>query len=145
MHIDQVRESYFRQVEAKAKGLGYTIRRSAIINVWKAISPPPQDQPLAIARLDAVKAEDCVQGLNVEVGNTARRINVDFVGIAVPDEPLTLYYAPEMEVDQSLVFVGADFDWSHPQGCAHTAVAAPDSPDLVIRQSVEQRVVVIYE
>ncbi|MFC3173920.1 CmcJ/NvfI family oxidoreductase [Novosphingobium bradum] len=145
LHIDQPRDTYFPQVEAKAKELGHTIKRAAIINVWKAITPPPQDRPLAIADIRAVKAEDHVRGLNVEQGGDNRRINVDFVGIAVPDEPLTLYYAPEMTIGQSLVFVGADFDWSHPEGCAHTAVAVPDAPGLVARQSVEQRIVVIYE
>lgn len=143
IHIDQDRTGYAAQGAARARECGHEMNRGAIYNVWKAISPPPQDQPLALADWRAFDPSQFVPGMNIEKGAPA---GTPFYGLAVPEEQPTLYYAPDMTPEESLVFVAGDFDPEHPLGCAHTSVRLPDNGSgMVPRASVEVRVLVLFD
>ena len=146
LHIDQPREEFAAEVERLCGQFGETFderaHRAKIYNVWKAISPPPQDQPLALCDRRAIDPVDHVLGRNVE-RNIA---STTFLGIAPPREPLTLQYVPDLLVNESLLFVLADLDPAAPLGVAHTAISAPPGERaLVPRQSVEMRVAALFD
>ena len=73
----------------------------------------------------------------------SERIEAPHVCLAHSAEAPDWYYVPDLSVDESLVFVGADLDPSHPLGCPHSAFVHPD-PDrrAVPRTSIEVRVLV---
>jgi len=143
IHIDQDRAGYAAQGAALAREFGHEMKRGAIFNVWKAISSPPQDQPLALADRRAFDPSLFVQGMNIEKGVSA---GTPFYGIAEPSEQPTLYYVPDLTVSESLVFVAGDFDPAQPLGCAHTSVRLPgDDARLVPRASVEVRVLALFD
>lgn len=143
LHIDQPRDSYVAQAAERARQCGYEMKRGSIYNVWKATTPPPQDKPLAIADIRDIALQDHVWGRNL---SSEGRDLGPFVGIAEPAEPLTLYYAPDMRIDESYVFLAADFAAENPLGCAHTAISPPENAGkLVPRESVELRVLALFD
>ena len=141
IHLDQPREEYAAQAREKAAESGRTMGRAAIFNVWKAISPPPQDRPLALCDRRDISPEDHVRGVTVEEG-----IAAPYIALAAPAKTLSMYYAPDMTLDESIVFLSADFDPANPLGCPHSAIAAPgDQVALKPRTSVEVRVLALFD
>ena len=57
----------------------------------------------------------------------------------------TYYYFPDMEPDESLVFVGLHLDTSRKMGCAHCAFRHPTPGDVSVpRRSIETRVLAFF-
>lgn len=143
IHIDQDRAGYAAQGAARARECGYEMKRGAIYNVWKALSPPPQDRPLAIANICAFDPGEFVPGMNVEAGGGG---GAPFFGIAEPTTQPSMHYVPDLDPDESLVFIAGDFDPRHPLGCAHTAIQLSGvDHQLVPRVSVEMRVLALFD
>lgn len=141
IHIDQPRDVYRPQAEEAAAALGIKLQRGAIYNVWKAITPPPQDLPLAVADRRTIDANDHVLGMSVEAGNTTA-----YFALAHSPKAPTWYYFPDMTPEESLVFLAADFDPGRPLGCAHTAFSPPPiEGGCVPRASVEVRVIASFD
>lgn len=72
-HID-ITDATARQFVA-ASGIGnqgQPIRRHAYYNVWRAISAPPQDIPLAVADARSVDADDLVEADRCLISGTGR-------------------------------------------------------------------------
>ena len=143
IHMDSPRAEYRALAETIAREQGHELKRGAIYNVWKALSPPPQSQPLAVADRRDVGMEDFVRGMNVAGGSF---VEAPFLGVAEPAKPISMYYAPDLRIDESLVFLSADFDPGRPLGCPHTAIVPPvGTAGLVPRKSVEARVIALFD
>lgn len=142
IHFDQPREQYRGTAEAYAAEQGVKLGRAAIYNVWKSATPPPQDLPLAISDRRTVAAADHVIG--VSYGSYGEAAHVK---LARSDAQPTWYYVPDLALDESLVFLAADFDPSHPLGCPHAAFSAPPvgGGGYVPRTSIEVRVLACFD
>jgi hypothetical protein len=118
---------------------GRNVRRSAQYNVWRAITPPPQDVPLAICDARSIAAQDLI----------AADAIFDHEGAVVFSfESLLLRHSPRqhwvfysnMRPDEVLVFKTNDTDPGRAHCVPHGAFDNPDCPaDAVPRASLEMR------
>lgn len=145
IHMDQTRDAGRDLAISFASSKGFSCERGAIYNVWKAITPAPQDLPLAIGNWRTASEIDHVIGKSYEPVGRGRDevLDVPHVLLAHSAQGPDWYYVPDLCVDETLVFVGVDFDPSHPLGCPHTAFVHPDPDGLTVpRASLEARVIV---
>ncbi|MFC3173919.1 CmcJ/NvfI family oxidoreductase [Novosphingobium bradum] len=142
IHYDQTREAYAEQAAKTAAEAGHKLgRKAAVFNVWKAISPAPQPVPLALCDQRDVPEEDFVLGVTLEGGT-----ETPYVSLLPPSKPYPLYYVPDLKIDESLVFMTANFDPAKPLGVAHTAIANPRGTEgLPARRSVELRILALFD
>ena len=120
-------------------------RRFAIYNLWRVLSDPPQDAPLALCDARSVEASDCV--------------NSDCV-VDPLDEPELRFencifrfnpghrwcYFSNMTSDEVLVFKGFDSDPNRAGGVPHVAFDDPSCPmDATARESIDVRVIAFFD
>jgi hypothetical protein len=99
------------------------VRRSAHYNVWRVLTPPPQDVPLAVCDARSVDAGDLVTA-DVIRYNPAHRWS----------------YFSNMTPDEVLVFKTNDTDPNLPGKVPHSAFNDPGCPvDVPPRVSIEMR------
>jgi len=119
-------------------------RRFAIYNVWRALSDPPQDAPLAVCDARSVRAQDCVRadqvidpldGPEQRIENTVFRYS--------PSQRWCFF--PDMTREEAIVFKGFDSDSSRAGGIAHAAFDDPDcSSQTPPRESIDERVIAFF-
>lgn len=143
VHVDYSRESFdaFARMQlADAGGADELLSgRYVAYNIWRVLTPPPQDVPLAVCDARTAWPED------VTVGEAV---------IDSPNEPerrfgSSLYHASprhrwfwfsDMQPGEALVFKAFDSDRDRVQGCPHSAFDNPQCPPGVPpRASVEIR------
>lgn len=118
--------------------------RWAMYKVWRAITPPPQDFPLAVCDARTIGRDD-------EIAVTAITALRGFGELAFP----TAGYLPnpahrwcwfrDMTPDEVLVFKTHDTDPSRAHRVAHTAFTDPACPpDVPTRASVEIRALALF-
>jgi hypothetical protein len=118
--------------------------RWAMYNVWRAITPPPQDFPLAVCDARSIDPAD-------EVVVTA--ITEELQGNIVHDTMSYVYnpahrwyWFPDMTIDEVIVFKSGDSDPSRPVRVPHTAFTDPTCPPGVpTRASVEMRALAVFD
>jgi hypothetical protein len=118
---------------------GRGVCRSAQYNVWRVLTPPPQDVPLAVCAADSLDKKDFIPADALFDKDGA---------IAFSFEALLLQYNPKqrwahfsgMRSDEALVFKTHDTD-PHAAHCVpHGAFDNPDCPaDAPPRASIEMR------
>jgi hypothetical protein len=145
-HLDFPRDFAREAAEQHARDAGVRLGRAVVYNVWKCITPPPQDVPLTVGDRNSVGPADFVWGETLEYNEDGSvRAGAPYYLLRPSANP-TFYYFPEMEADESLVFVGADLDSSNPLGCPHCAFRDPSvSAAPVPRASIEVRVLAIFD
>jgi hypothetical protein len=117
--------------------------RHAMYNAWRAVSPPPQDIPLAVCDAGSVQPDDEV---------TIRAVSLERSGEITHDttgyrhNPLhRWHYYPDMTRDEVLVFKAHDTDPGRPKRVPHTAFADPSCPaGVATRASVEVRALALF-
>jgi len=148
VHVDYSRKSFeeFARLHlADVKDAeSWLKRRFVAYNIWRVLTPPPQDVPLALCDARTAQADD------VTVGEAV---------IDTPNEPemrfeSSLYHAnpghrwfwfSDMQPDEALVFKAFDSDLERVQGCPHSAFDNPDCPAGVApRASAEIRAYAFY-
>lgn len=106
---------------------GKRIKRTAHFNVWRALTPPPQDIPLAICDARTLADEDltCADGL-LDDPNDGGRVVRSYEALVVRHnrEQRWWYYA-DMRSDEVLVFKMGD---SEPGAARYVAHGAFDNP-----------------
>jgi hypothetical protein len=117
------------------------VRRYAIVNVWRSISGPVRDTPLAVCDARTLSAFDLVPG---EV-RYPRRSGEIYLSRYAPQHRWS--YFSEMDRHEALVFKQYD---SQLGGVArftpHAAFDLPDvPPGTPLRESIELRCLVVYE
>ena len=115
------------------------VRRYANYNVWRVISDPPQDVPLAVCDARSLAPQDLVEADAVFDSATAPEWS--FVGLVVRPNPDHRWsYFSGMTRDEALVFKTKDSDPSAAHHVPHSAFDDPTCPAGVSpRASIEMR------
>ena len=121
--------------------------RYACYNLWRCITPPPQDIPLAFCAANTIDAGDAVEALAVlDSPELAPAVMRALSQAYKPNPRHRWYYFPDMTEDEIVVFKTYDSDRSRASAVAHSAFTAPRIPPGTIpRQSVEARVVALFD
>ncbi len=115
------------------------------VNVWRPISQPPHDYPLALCARDSLREEDV---------RVADFIEEQKEGYSYTGELSLCAYSPrhewycykDMTPDEVLLFLGFDFSEPGRPGVMHSAFADPTCPKGAPgRSSVEVRVYAFFE
>jgi hypothetical protein len=119
-------------------------RRSAHYNVWRVISPPPQDVPLAVCDARTLAPEDLVPA--DAVFDVAGKPERSFEGLLVHYSKRHRWsYFSAMRPDEVLVFKTHDSDPAQPHHVPHTAFNDPTCPAGVTpRASIEMRAIAYW-
>lgn len=112
-------------------------------NLWRTLTPPPQDYPLALCDLRTVREEHLVRGFSI--GNPANRgQEVEFY-LSLFDPEQRWCYFSNLTRDEMLVFQQYDSAANGPSGCLHTAFRDPScTKAAATRVSVEARAYVFF-
>lgn len=112
-------------------------------NLWRTLTPPPQDFPLALCDLRTVRAEQLVRGLSI--GNPVNRgQEVEFY-LSLFDPEQRWCFFSDLTRDDVLVFQQFDSAASGPSGVLHTAFRDPScTKAAATRVSVEARAYVFF-
>jgi len=124
---------------------GRPYRRVAVYQTWRALSPAPQERPLALCDGRTIRAEDRVLVDNV-IGAEDDPAKVFESTIALHNPDHRWFYFPDMLQDDLLIFRGADTEPSTASNIFHTSFEDPGAGDRAItRESVESRFYCFYE
>jgi hypothetical protein len=120
------------------------VRRFAHYNLWRAISPPPQDAPLAVCDSRSVSPSDLVEA--DAIMDIPGKQESSYVGLVIRYNPSHRWtYYSGMERDELLVFKAFDSDANAPCQVPHTAFADPSCPPGVPpRSSIEMRAIAYW-
>jgi hypothetical protein len=119
-------------------------RRFAIYNVWRVLSDPPQDTPLALCDARSVHPSDCVHADQVIDPLDAPEQRIEN-GVFRHSACQRWGYFPDMNRDEVLVFKGYESDPSRAAGVPHAAFDDPGCPsDAPPRESIDERVVAFF-
>ncbi len=110
--------------------------RTRIFNVWRALTPPPQDVPLALCDQRCSDPDDWVIGRTVEPNYPQ---GVPYVS-AMANPAQRWFWFRDVRADEAIVFKGYDSDPEEPFGCLHGAFRHPDPGAATVpRASAELR------
>jgi hypothetical protein len=116
----------------------------ALYNMWRAVSPPPQDFPLAVCDASSVAAGDEVTVTAVTSTREAGEMRHDTTGYA-HNPAHRWHYFPDMTRDEVIVFKAHDSRDGAVRRVPHTAFTDPTcAPGTPTRASVEARGLVIF-
>jgi len=154
VHVDETHDTGADMFEMVLgdDAVRYRGRRFAIINLWRPITGPLQDRPLALCDVQSLPAEDLMSCRTVSRANER--------GLPTPDGAIfetaiysvayspghRWYYVPDMMPDEALLLKNYD---SQVEGVArfspHTAFQDPTTPaNALPRASIELRCLVIW-
>jgi hypothetical protein len=123
---------------------GRALARFAHFNVWRAISAPPQDVPLAVCDARSIRPKDLI--LADAVFDTPGRPEWSFEGIVVAhDAAHRWHWYPDMRRDEALVFKTHDSDPDRAHCVPHVAFNNPlAGQDVPPRASIEMRAIALW-
>jgi len=123
----------------RPKNHGRPVRRFAHYNVWRVLSPPPQDMPLALCDARSVSPLDLVEA-DAMMDIPGKRES-SYIGLVVRYNPRHRWsYFPDMNRDEVLIFKTHDSDPRQPSHVPHSAFNDPGSPpEADPRASIEMR------
>lgn len=115
-------------------------QRFSIINVWRPITHPVEESPLAVCDARSIASSDWVSS------DLIYRDRVGETYLATYNRSHQWFYFPQMQPDEVLLIKCFDSAENSPaRFTAHTAFDDPTSPpDAVHRSSIELRTLVIY-
>ncbi|HEY2418679.1 MAG TPA: CmcJ/NvfI family oxidoreductase [Steroidobacteraceae bacterium] len=121
-----------------------TLARCAHFNIWRAISQPPQDVPLAVCHAGSVTGSDLI--LADAVFDTPGKPEWSFEGLVFAHDPShRWHWYSDMTRDEVLVFKTNDSDSRRAHCVPHVAFDNPDcdsrSPPRV---SIEMRAIALW-
>ncbi len=157
-HVDYNEASSHRLAQRMLAENGledFRYSRFMAVNLWRVISDPPQDWPLALCDGRSVGREDGVGNVMVRVDEIPDRETM--LNMEIPDEdqlPTAFlflynpehrwYYYPEMTPDELLVFKLYDSEESGAWRVPHGSFRDPGYPDAHGRESAEIRTVLYF-
>lgn len=114
--------------------------RLMIIQTWRALSPPPQDFPLAFCDSSSILDDDLVEVPQTKYGATIR------IWLPYYNSAHRWYYFPDMTRDELILFKGYDSKVHYKSRSAHSAFDnRHTTPNAKPRESVETRFYVYYD
>jgi hypothetical protein len=118
--------------------------RWAHINMWRPITPPPQDYPLALCDARSIAEADRELVVAHTETRETREMVFDTTGYLYNPDHRWCYFS-QMTPDEVLVFVTHDSDPARPHQVAHTAFLDPTCPPgTPTRGSVEMRALALF-
>jgi hypothetical protein len=145
VHID-ISDSTAAQVAQHCRPRHHAppVRRFAHYNIWRALSPPPQDLPLALCDSRSVSPSDLVEA--DAMMDIPGKPESSYVGLVVRYNSRHRWsHFPDMNRDEVLVFKTHDSDPAHPKHVPHVAFNDPTCPPgAVPRSSIEMRVIAYW-
>jgi len=139
VHFDQSRQSVGQFIDLAAPP---DYAHVQLFNLWRVMTPPPQDVPLALCDQRSVDEADFVFGNTVEPGMTEGSPYT----CSVFNPAQRWHYFSGLTSDDVIVFKQFDSRPGAPMGCLHGAFAWPDAlPGAVPRASMELRIFAFYE
>jgi hypothetical protein len=120
------------------------VRRFAHYNLWRAVSRPPHDAPLAVCDSRSVSPSDLVEA--DAIMDIPGKPESSYVGLVIRYNSKHRWsYYSSMDRDEVLVFKAFDSDANAPRQVPHTAFADPSCPAAVApRSSIEMRAVAYW-
>lgn len=133
--------------KARPEGSGY--RRFMAFSLWRALSPPPQDMPLALCEGRSVRDDEGTHNTKVDVDEIPSG-DALFASIEGEDEMTAAtifhhspdhrwWYFPDMTPEEVILIKFYDSDHSVAWRCPHTAFRDTSRPDAHPRRSMEFR------
>lgn len=118
--------------------------RAAGFSIWRALSEPPQDTPLAVCDATSVEPDDFIPS-DVTITPPDGR-DVTWEGGFLRHNPLHRWgYFSNMHRDEALIFKICDSDARRAEQVFHTAFDDPSAPpDTAPRESVDIRAVALF-
>ena len=156
-HVDFTTRSARKVAErmyriARPEGAGYS--RFICFSLWRAITPPPQDMPLALCESGSVGDDEGTPNTKIDVDQIPTG---DALLAPIPGEEDMIaatifhhspdhrwWYFPDMTPDEVLLIKFNDSDHSRAWRCPHTAFVDRSRPDAVQRRSIEFRSVAFF-
>ncbi|MEP7349816.1 MAG: CmcJ/NvfI family oxidoreductase [Sphingorhabdus sp.] len=147
---EMVAERMYRK--ARPDGAGYN--RFICFSLWRPLSPPPQDMPLALCEGGSVRDNEGTHNTKVDVDEipTGDALFADVPGeedmVAAtifhysPDH--RWWYFPDMTDDEVIFIKFNDSDHSRAWRAPHTAFRDTSRPDAIERKSIEFRGVAFF-
>jgi len=118
--------------------------RFAIFNLWRALSPPPQDCPLCMADATTVEAHDLVVS-HIVLPAPDREMRIQTNMVAFNPRHRWVYFS-DMHRDELLLFRGYDTDPGRSRRVPHTAFDDPSAgDDAPPRESIDIRCVAFFD
>jgi hypothetical protein len=140
IHIDaSTKTSKGFAEQNKPKDVDRPIRRYAHYNVWRVITPPPQDIPLTVCDARTLRPEDLVE--SDSIFDVTDRPEWSFESWLVRFSPRHRWcYYSNMSREEVLVFKTSDSDPGEPANVPHSAFDDPSCPKGgPTRASIEMR------
>jgi hypothetical protein len=137
---DATAEAFARRAAPQARSLA----RFAHLNLWRAISPPPQDVPLAVCDARSVSACDLIAA--DAVFDTPGRPEWSFEGLVFAHRRgHRWHWFPDMNRDEALIFKTHDSDPQRAHCVPHVAFDNPScAADTAARVSIEMRGIALW-
>jgi hypothetical protein len=147
VHLDFTDKASRQFLEWTLESEGRTVapfRRFCVYQVWRAITPGPQDTTLAVCDGSSVPVShglvvDSILGPEHLPGN---RFDSRMCRYA-PEHKW--WYLSDMEPDDLIVFKSFDSEMPHVMNAMHTAFDNPLGQDGVPRRSIESRFIALYD
>ncbi len=142
-HVD-VSDATAAAFAAQSQPEGRAIRKFAHYNVWRVLSPPPQDVPLTLCDARSVTPDDLI--LADAIFDEAGKPDWSFEGLVVAHNPAHRWcWFPDMTRDEVIIFTTNDGDNTAPHCVPHVAFDDPGCPpDAPARMSVEMRAIAYW-
>lgn len=156
-HVDFTQRSAERiaaRLYAKARPEGPPYHRFIAFSLWRALSAPPQDMPLAVCESRSVADEEGTHNTKIDVDEIPSGEAL-FAPIPGEEEMTSAtifhhssahrwWYYPDMTPDEVLLIKFYDSDHSRAWRCPHTAFRDTSRPDARERRSMEFRAVAYF-
>lgn len=118
--------------------------RWAMYNVWRAVTPPPQDFPLAVCDARTIDPADEITVTAITAMRGVGELAFPTAGYLANAAHRWCWFR-DMQVDEVLVFKTHDTDPDRAHRVAHTAFTDPSCPPVeVTRASVEIRALALF-
>ncbi len=143
-NTDSSAQELFAHIKAAAGDQLPPNARWALYNVWRAVSPPPQDFPLAVCDARSVADGDEVAVTAVTTSRGVGDLRHDTTSY-IHNPQHRWHYYPDMTRDEVIVFKAHDSKQGVARRVPHTAFTDPTCPPgTPTRASVEARGLVIF-
>jgi hypothetical protein len=142
-HVD-VSDATAAAFAARAAPPGAKLRRFAHYNVWRALSPPPQDVPLALCDARSVAAADLITA--TAVFDAPGEPEWSFEGLLLTHSPRhRWYFFPDLTRCEAIVFKTHDSEAGRAHCVPHVAFDDPGCPaEVAPRESLEMRAIALW-
>ena len=142
-HVD-ISDATARIFAQRAAPAGRRLARFTHYNVWRAISAPPQDVPLAVCDARSLSAGDLIAA--DAVFDSPGKPEWSFEGIVVAHAPQhRWHWYPDMGREEALVFKTHDSDLARAHCVPHVAFDNASCPENTApRVSIEMRALALW-